>query len=151
MSCQPRGDTVDWDEVLAHRPPDTRAGVRDRFLACGVTIGQVHAALVDGGDALHVAAGTDDPQWTKPFGGPLVVALLAAEVSSLAAHLNSRASAVRARAVDELLADFSAVTVAAHLGISRQKVYDIGRGGVSGPFIGHVPWQPDTFRGGTTP
>jgi hypothetical protein len=68
------------------------------------------------------------------------VALLAAEVSSLAAHLNSRASSVRAHAVDELLDDFSAVTVAARLGVSRQKVYDISRGGVAGPFIDRVPW-----------
>jgi hypothetical protein len=37
------------------------------------------------------------------FGGPLAVALLAAEVSALAAHLNARGSAVRALAVDALL------------------------------------------------
>ena len=34
---------------------------------------------------------------------------------------------MRALAVDALLEDFSAVTVAAYLGVSRQKVYDLSR------------------------
>ena len=71
------------------------------------------------------------PGWADEFGGYLAVALLAAEVSALAAHLNSRASAARGRAVDALLEEYSAVTVAARLGVSRQKVYEIARGGAS--------------------
>jgi hypothetical protein len=77
------------------------------------------------------------------------VALLAAEVSALAAHLNARASAVRALAVDALLEDFSAVTVAAYLGVSRQKVYDLSRASRSdseppgrGGAVGQAPASP---------
>jgi hypothetical protein len=69
------------------------------------------------------------------------VALLAAEVSALAAHVNSRASVVRSRAVGELLDDYSAVTVAGGIGVSRQKVYDIGRPAPPRSFITRVPWR----------
>ena len=78
-------------------------------------------------------SGTDD--WADAFGGRLAAALLAAEVGALAAQLNSRASAVRALAVDGLLDEYSAVTVAARLGISRQKVYEVSRGTPAGPCI----------------
>jgi hypothetical protein len=115
--------------------------VRDRFIDNGLTVDQVAAVLEDGGDALYAAASGDDKDWTDQFGGAVAVALLAAEVSALAAHLNSRASAVRARAVQELLDEYSAVSVAAHLGVSRQKVYDIGRGNDLGTFLDHAPWR----------
>lgn len=97
--------------------------------------------LSDGGDELYAAAKSGGKDWADRFGGPLVVALLAAEISALAAHLNSRASATRAMAVGELLDDFSAVTVAACLGVSRQKVYDISRGSLAVPFIDRSPWR----------
>src|SRR4051812_17054710 len=121
MSRQPRGDTS-WDGLLAHRPPDTRQPVRERFQAAGVAPAQVRAALEDAGDELYAAAGTGDADWAKPFGGALAAALIAAEVGALTAHLTSRSSAIRARAVEALLDDYSAVTVAGRLGVSRQKV-----------------------------
>lgn len=92
-----------------------------------------HATTVPGADP-----GKD---WADRFGGPLAVALLAAEVSALAAHLNARGSAVRALAVDALLDEFSAVTVAAHLGVSRQKVYDLSRPTRISSYIDGVPWR----------
>lgn len=141
MTSQPRGDTATWNVVLAHRPDETRGEVAARLAGCGLTPTQVAAALIDAGDALHATSITDDPAWTDRFSGPLAVALLSAEVSALAAHLTSRASAVRVRAVEALLEDFSAVSVAAHLGVSRQKVYDIARSQRSGPFITHTPWS----------
>lgn len=138
MSSQPGGDTS-WDEVLAHRSPDTRSPVRERFESAGVTPGQVRAALADGGDALFAAlSGRGD--WAEPFGGALPVALLAAEVGALAAHLTSRGSAIRAAAVEALLDEFSAVTVAGRLGVSRQKVYDIARPS-NGSYITRAPWR----------
>jgi hypothetical protein len=115
--------------------------VRQRLIDSGVTVEQVSTVLQDGGDALRAAASSDDKNWTDCFGGPVAVALLAAEVSALTAHLNSRASAVRARAVQELLDEYSAVSVAAHLGVSRQKVYDISRGNHLDTFIDHAPWR----------
>jgi hypothetical protein len=140
MSSQPGGDSG-WDVVLAHRTPDTRAPVRERFASAGVSPEQVRAALADGGDELFAAAAGGAADWAEPFGGPLAVALIAAEVSALAAHLTSRASAVRALAVEALLDDFSAVTVAARLGVSRQKVYDIARPNPTSSFIDHAPWR----------
>ncbi|WP_199434234.1 hypothetical protein [Qaidamihabitans albus] len=137
MDCNPGGDAA-WDAVLAHRPAEVRADVADRFVENGITPTGVAAVLADMGDGLHAAAATGDEHWAERFGGPLAVALLAAEVSALAAHLNSRASAVRAIAVGGLLDDFSAVTIAARLGVSRQKVYDIARGSAIGPFIEHA-------------
>ena len=59
--------------------------------------------------------------------------------SALAAHLNSRASAVRARAVDALLDDFGAITVSARLAVSPQKVYEISRGDRTDNFIDGTP------------
>lgn len=126
MERQPRGDN-DWTAVLAHRPVDQRAAVIERFTDSGIGPEQVRAALADLGDALCRAARRREPDWAEPFGGQLGVALLAAEVSALAAYLNSRASAVRGRAVEALLDDYSAVTVATRLGVSRQKVYEIAR------------------------
>ena len=103
-----------------------------------MTAQDVRAALADGGDELCRAATSDDEHWADKFGGPVAVALLAAEVSALMSHLNSRAAAVRSRAVDAALNDLSAVTVAA--GVSRQKVYDVARGGPAEEYIRNVPW-----------
>lgn len=141
MTCQPRGVTASWDEVLRHRPDDVRDAVARRFTESGVEPDQVRCVLEDGGDALHAAARSGAPDWCHRFGGPLAAALLAAEVSALAAHLNSRAAVVRALAVDVLLDDFSAVTVATRLGISRQKVYEMSGGEHAGHFIDHAPWR----------
>ena len=138
MSRQP-GGVSGWDEILAHRTPDTRAPVRERFESAGVTPELVRTALADGGDQLFAAVTGGAPGWAEPFGGPLAVALIAAEVSALTAHLTSRASAVRAIAVEALLDDYSAVTVAGRLGVSRQKVYDIARPTSTSSFIDHAP------------
>jgi hypothetical protein len=137
MSSQPGGDNG-WDAVLAHRPPDTRDPVRERFASAGVTPEQVWASLADNGDALFAAARSGRPDWAEPFGGPLAVALLAAEVSALTAHLTSRGAAIRALAVEALLDDYSAVTVAGRLGVSRQKVYEIARPTPLSSFIDHA-------------
>ncbi len=140
MSSQPGGDSS-WDLVLAHRTPDTRQPVRERFESAGVAPELVRAALADGGDELYAAATGGVADWADRFGGALAVALIAAEVSALAAHLTSRASAVRALAVEALLDDFSAVTVANRLGVSRQKVYDIARPGPTDSYLDHAPWR----------
>lgn len=139
MTRQPGGDTS-WDAVLAHRPPDSRTDVRERFEAAGVAPTAVRTALEDGGDEIYAAATSGAEDWAKPFGGALAVALIAAEVGALTAHLTSRSSAIRAQAVAELLDDYSAVTVAGRLGVSRQKVYDIARPS-SSTFIDHSPWR----------
>ena len=138
MKCHPGGDAEVWERALAHRPSEHRAAVAGRFVENGLTVKDVQRALDDLGDALYVAAKSGDEKWSERFGGPLAVALLAAEISSLAAHLNSRGSAVRALAVGELLDEFSAVAVAASLGVSRQKVYDISRVKHTSSFIEHV-------------
>jgi hypothetical protein len=140
MSSHPRVDS-DWDTVLAHRPPDTRQPSRERFESAGVAPEQVRTALADGGDELFAAATSGADDWARPFGGPLAVALIAAEVSALTAHLTSRGSAVRALAVEALLDDFSAVTVAHRLGVSRQKVYDLARPGPTSTYIDQAPWR----------
>ena len=139
MNSQPRGDT--WATVLDYRAPDQRDAVIVRLTEAGIAPEQVALCLADGGDALHAAAHSGARDWAEPFGGPLAAALLAAEVSALHAHLVSRASAVRALAVDALLEDYSAVAVAAALGVSRQKVYDLGKGGSGIPFIDTAPWR----------
>jgi hypothetical protein len=114
----------------------------ERFEESGVGPDLVRRVLEDGGDALYEASKSGVADWTDQFGGRVATALLAAEVSALAAHLNERASAVRSLAVDALLADFSAITVASRLGVSRPKVYEIGRGGRgAGGFIDRVPWR----------
>jgi len=128
----------DWQ--LNHRPADQRAAVSARLAEAGLTPRHLAAALSDGGDALYAASRARAGGWSEPFGGDLGVALLAAEVSALAAHLNSRASAVRALAVDALLDDYSAVAVASALGVSRQKVYDISKGGSTAAFLDISPW-----------
>ena len=140
MTRQPGGDS-DWDLVLAHRPPEIREQVRVRFELAGVGVAQIRAAIADGGDELFAAATSGAEDWAEPYGGPLAVALLAAEVGAVTAHLTSRSSAVRAVAVGALLDDFSAVTVANRLGVSRQKVYDIARPNSTGSFLDHVPWR----------
>ncbi|MGO1971675.1 MAG: hypothetical protein ACTH2Q_01830 [Propionibacteriaceae bacterium] len=129
--------------VLAHRSPDAPGfdEVVDRLCASDITPNLLQEVLADGGDALYAAATSGEPNWADAFGGTLAVALLAAEVSALSAHLNSRASGVRSVAVDQLLDDYSAVTVAAEVGVSRQKVYEIGRSGLRPPYIDRVPWR----------
>lgn len=130
-----------WDDVLAHRPPETRGPVRERFESVGVTPAQVQEVLEDGGDRLYQASSSGTADWATPYGGLLAVALLAAEVGALTAHLTSRSSQVRALAVENLLDDFSAVAVAGRLGVSRQKVYDIARADTTKDFIDRVPWR----------
>ena len=134
---------VDWRKLPAYRDPSdpTTASVLARLAAAGLTPHEVLAALRDAGDALHEQATSDDDDWSGPFGGPLAAALLATEVGALAAHLGSRAAAVRSRAVRELLQDYSAIAVAEALGVSRQKVYDIARDGDRPPFIRTSPWR----------
>ena len=130
-----------WADQLTHRPDEQHEAIVERFTAAGVTAGILHDALADGGDALHAAATSGADDWANDFGGSLAAALLAAEVSLFSAHLVSRASAVRALAVESLLDEYSAVAVAAALGVSRQKVYDIGKGPSSASFIPTVPWR----------
>jgi hypothetical protein len=140
MERHPRVDS-DWDLVLAHRTPESRDQVRARFESAGVGVQQIWAALGDAGDELFAAATSGAEDWAKPFGGPLAVALLAAEVGAITAHLTSRSSAIRALAVDALLDDFSAITVANRLGVSRQKVYDIARPNPTGSYLDRAPWR----------
>ena len=130
-----------WDKVLIHRPPAERAGVAARFEAAGLSALEVQAVLADGGDHLYAAALAGAPGWADPFGGMLAAALLAGEVGALAAQLGRRASGIRSLAAADLLEDFSAVTVAEELGVSRQKIYDIARGGLRGPHLDTVPWR----------
>ncbi len=125
--------------MLEHRPAETRQAVRERFESAGVTAEQVGAALADSGDELYGAALSGAADWAAPYGGPLAVALLAAEVGALTAHLTSRSSRVRGLAVDTLLGDYSAVAVAGRLGVSRQKVYEIARAHSTGEFIRRAP------------
>lgn len=144
MTRQPGGDTWLWEDALLHRPAQELPELVARFQAAGVTPDDVMAALADGGDQLHEAATADGPDWPHRFGGAFATALLATEVSALAAHLNSRAAAVRSRAVEALPEDFSAVSVAADLRVSRQKVYDIAGTPVrSTPYIRTAPWRVD--------
>lgn len=153
MTCHPGADNgsgdepdeaVDeqWSRVLAHRAAPERGDVVARFRGAGLSADSVLEALVDGGDALYAAASDRRDGWADRFGGLLGAALLAAEVSALAAHLVSRAASVRATAVDGLLEDYSAITVAAGIGVSRQKVYDVARASERpGDYIDDVPWR----------
>jgi hypothetical protein len=150
MPSNPGGDNIpslsaeeQWQVVLAHRPVEdgSRDSAARRFTDAGITAAQVRAVLADGGDGLYTAAQQGGPGWSEPFGGPLAVALLAAEISVLAAQVSSRASGIRSAAVGELLEEYSAVTVAGELGISRQKVYEIARAGLRPPYIDSVPWR----------
>lgn len=151
MSSKPRGDNTtvnsaqraDWTPVLAHRTSNEAEfdQVVARFIACGLTARQVEETLVDGGDALYSAARSGRTDWCDDFGGALAVALLAAEVGAFAAHLSWRASGIRSLAVEGLLDEFSAVSVSQELGVSRQKVYEIAKGGLRPPYIEIVPWR----------
>ncbi|WP_354178408.1 hypothetical protein [Arthrobacter sp. UYP6] len=143
MNSHPGDDIPEtrWDRVLSHRPPEERAGVAARFEAAGLPAEQVRTVLADGGDRLYAAAVAGSPGWAEPFGGTLAAALLAGEVGALAAQLGRRASGIRSLAAADLLEDFSAVTVAEELGVSRQKIYDIARGGLRGPHLDTVPWR----------
>ncbi|MDK1361243.1 hypothetical protein QNO00_13340 [Arthrobacter sp. zg-Y1219] len=134
-------DGTPWDRVLSHRPAPERAAAAARFEAAGLSAAMVQSVLSDGGDHLYAAASAGEPGWAVPFGGTLAVALLAAEVGALAAQLGRRASGIRSLAAADLLEDFSAVTVAEELGVSRQKIYEIARGGLRGPHLDTVPWR----------
>ncbi|WP_354260617.1 hypothetical protein [Arthrobacter sp. OAP107] len=150
MEMQPQGDkraaaTIpdEWHDALAQRVDEhSRIATARRFLECGVTVEQVRAALMDGGDALFAAAHVGPEQWGEVSNGAVAVALLSAEISALMAHLNSRASGIRSVAVAELLEEYSAVSVAETLGVSRQKVYEIARAGLRLPYLDKVPWRP---------
>lgn len=148
MNSHPRDDSrastpdeASWDSALSHRPQEERAAAAARFEAAGLSAAQVQSVLADGGDRLYAAASAGEPGWAAPFGGTLAVALLAAEVGALAAQLGRRASGIRSLAAAALLEDFSAVTVAEELGVSRQKIYEIARGGLRGPHLDTVPWR----------
>ncbi|WP_346925637.1 hypothetical protein [uncultured Arthrobacter sp.] len=150
MTSKPRGDSTPgaasdagWQAVLSHRTEEdgSRDAAAARFTAAGVGAAQVREVLSDGGDALYQSVRQRSADWAEPFGGYLAVALLAAEVSVFAAHVNSRASGIRSEAVAELLEDYSAITVAGELGVSRQKVYEIARTGLRPPYIDTVPWR----------
>lgn len=130
LSQQVRDPAVDWGIVLAHREdPAVAAEVRRRFEEQGLGPGKVAVVLRDGGERLYTDAASGRTGWAVPYGGLLAAALLASEAAARSASLVSRAAAVRAGAVDALLEDVSAVQVAAQLGISRQKVHEIGRAG----------------------
>lgn len=142
MVRQPRGDMWSWRDVLPHRAEDDFDAAVARFERVNVPPAVVAGVLQDSGDELFSASRSGDDDWTLPYGGALAVALLAAEVSALTAHLNSRASSVRALAVNSLLDEYSAVSVAEELGVSRQKVYDIARTSQrTVAYIPHVPWR----------
>ena len=142
-AAEPAGHLPGWDALPAYRDPADpgTAGVLARLQGAGLTPQDVLTALRDTGDALHEQATSDEAEWAQQVGGPLAVALLAAEVGALAAHLGTRAAAVRSRAVRELLDEYSAVAVAEALGVSRQKVYDIAREVDRPPFIRTSPWR----------
>lgn len=131
-----------WEPVLRHRSEAEVPEVVARLERAGLSPEVVHHALRDAGDALYTAAQGGAHGWADRFGGPLVAALLAAEISALTVHLNSRASSVRSMAVEDLLEDYSAVTVAAELGVSRQKVYEVARAsGRPSHHMSHAPWR----------
>jgi hypothetical protein len=133
---------AEWSRVLAHRTESDRLIAARRLAGNGLSPADVHGVLADGGDKLYAAAiGSPRDGWAEPFGGPLAVALLAQEVSSYTQHLTSRAAGMRSVAVSDLLQDYSAVTVAGHLGVSRQMVYEIARGGLLATFIQRI-WRP---------
>lgn len=119
-----------WESVLAHRTdPGAAELARARFESQGIPVELVAASLADSGAALFREVSSGRTDWAVPYGGLLGAALIAGEVAIYCSTLVARASAVRSVAVDALLEDFSAVSVAADLGISRQKVYEIARGG----------------------
>ncbi len=142
MERQPRVDKAAWNEILRYRADDRqREIVAARLSENGITPEILNSVLSDGGDELNARASGGGADWASSFGGPLAAALLAAEVSALSAHLNSRAANVRARAIEDLLDEVSVVAVANHLGISRQKVYELGRARLGANFIDRVPWR----------
>ena len=138
-------DEAEWARVLAHRRregPATVDAAIARFRAAGVTPVEVESHLEDAGDRLYGAAAAGEEDWALAFGGERAVALLAAEVGALMAHLVARAASVRSVCVDALLEEFSAVTVAGALGVARQKVYELARPSVDPDFLTTAPWRP---------
>lgn len=133
----------EWLEVLKHRSFEDPAVVNEvieRFERAGVTPDAVAEHLADGGDALY-ALSHNGAGWTDAYGGDQAVALIAAEVGALMSHLVSRAASIRSSSVDALLDDFSAVTVASALGVSRQKVYDIAKSNQDREYLETTPWR----------
>lgn len=116
-----------WADVLSYREPDQVPEIANRLASAGVTPEMAAMALADSGEMLAQRMESGDTGWEQDFGGMLGVALLAGEVSAQAAFRVSQASKVRSGAVNALLDEYSAVFVASQLGISRQKVYEIGR------------------------
>lgn len=154
MESNPRGDTVasngglgaDWVRVLAHRQRDGQqmlAAVVERFRGAGVTPADVESHLRDGGDRLYAAARSGRDGWADEFGGPRAVAVLSAEVGALMSHLVARAASVRSVCVDDLLDEFSAVTVAAAIGVARQKVYELARPEIDEDYVAQSPWRSE--------
>lgn len=154
MKRQPRGDdtagvvdvpsVVDWSDALQHRrldSPAALAAVVERLESAGVTPEILAIHLADGGDSLYAAARSGSSGWAELFGGDRAVALIAAEVSALMSHLVARAAGVRSVCVDTLLDEYSAVTVAGALGVSRQKVYDLAKPNLDRDFIDTAPWR----------
>lgn len=146
------GASARWQAALPHRVHEGTFHETVRRLAnAGVTPEVLLDAYADGGDALYRSAleggdpvnripGESTPEWAERHGGPLAVALVAAEVSALQAHLSARAAFVRSRAVRDLLLTWPASSLALDLGVARQKVYRIGRSGKPTDFVATAPW-----------
>lgn len=116
-----------WVDVLGHREPDQVPDIARRLTSAGIAPEVAARVLADSGDALAADMESGRPGWEHDYGGMLGVALLAGEVSAQTAFRVSQASKVRGAAVAALLEDFNAVFVASQLGVSRQKVYGLGR------------------------
>lgn len=130
-----------WAEVLTYRPPEQQAEVVSRLEAQGLTPIDLQRALIDGGDALYAALQQENEIAFEPFGGVLAATLLAAEVGALSAHLTARAARIRAVTLQHLLNDYSAVTLAVHLGVARQKIYELAKPQQAAHFLSRVPWN----------
>lgn len=117
--------TAEWDAALAYRPVAQRGEVAADLTHYGIAPDRVREHLLDGGATLWAAAqhADDDPDWAEPLGGPLAVTLLAREVMAYLDHMQSLAAEVRGRGISALLQDFSAVTVAEALRVSRPGLY----------------------------
>jgi hypothetical protein len=140
QSADGDGRRAEWRDVLAHRPNLERGVVAQRFAAHGVTVEQVRRPLADAGAELDAAAAAGVPGWAEPLGGLMAVALIAGEVCAYARHRAAQAEAVRSAAVNELVEEYSTVTVAEHLGVSCQAVYEIARRSPLAGFIKRI-WR----------
>lgn len=122
-------DALAWREALAHRDDESATIVSARFAKHGISADVVAMVLSDNGSAMFDDVSSGRADWALPYGGLHGAALLAGEVAIHASHLVARAAAMRSIAVDGLLEDLSVVEVASELGVSRQKIYEIARGG----------------------